>query len=71
MIQVVKHGKPVSGVSVHVSWKGGGHSAGRTDSNGVFNTGTGKGTVNYVSIDGNDYLNNMQLEDRTHQVNVS
>lgn len=40
--------EPVVNANVHVSWNGG-HSNGKTDSNGVFDTQT-SGTLRFVSV---------------------
>lgn len=46
-IQVVYKQNGVSGQSVHISWNGGGHSSGRTDSNGYidFDVSSGSGKI--------------------------
>jgi uncharacterized GH25 family protein len=52
-VHVVYNGRGVSGAYVHISWRGGGHSSGRTDSNGYinFNVSSGEGTI---SVEGKE-----------------
>lgn len=60
VVHVVYNGRGVSGAYVHISWRSGGHSSGRTDSNGYirFDVSVGEGTL---SVDGNEVIRNSPM----------
>lgn len=59
-------GRPRVNYSVHVSWRGGGFSSGRTDSNGNYDTGVKKGTISKVTVEGRTVGGSMAV-DSSHQ----
>ena len=66
-IQVLVNGRPKEGEEVHISWRVGGHSRGRTDSSGTFNSGS-TGTADTVYINGKEVMRGTVLEDRLYQI---
>ncbi len=57
--------KPAVGAEVAIKWKGGGHSAGRTGSDGTYDTGASAGTAEYIMVDGKEVRQNVWLDEST------
>lgn len=63
VVKVIRDGRVVPNISVHISWVGGGHSRGTTNENGVYSPGlSGPRTARSIQINGKEVANDYMME---------